>query len=120
MRAGAPRVNPSGRPAGSAGVAELLRELTGDYRRICERLVRMSDNVNNEFTENQQRWATEIILDRGLGRPMQSSEIHAQIAATVAPAGPQLPDGWLDLDERKREAWLNANLPPRALPPGTP
>jgi hypothetical protein len=102
MRAGAPSVNPSGRPRGAAGLARYIAEQTAGGHELVDRLLAIvrSDNASTRDASA----AVFALLDRLAGKPLQQSEIAA-IARVEHIAA--LPAGWTALTLEQRRTFLD-------------
>jgi hypothetical protein len=67
--------NPSGRPKGSKGLAAKIREATGDYTVIIEKLMAIIHQGN----DREAIQAARELLDRGLGKPTQQVDVEKTI-----------------------------------------
>lgn len=73
--------NPSGRPRGAAGVARLIMQETRDGAELIEFVLRVFRNTRPDggpagYHLDDQKWATQLLFDRGLGKAMQTIDLH--------------------------------------------
>ncbi len=68
--------NPLGRPTGYAGLARYIKSQTSDYREMADILLAIARD-----SEHKDRLAAvAMLLDRGLGKPIQSIEMQAVLS----------------------------------------
>ena len=108
MRAGAPSVNPLGRPRGARGLAQYVAEQTRDGQELIDRLLELSRNPETPIRERLA--ATQAALDRCVGRPLQPSEINLSLEQNSWSP----PPGWSLWGPDERASYL-AEFRARAL-----
>ena len=100
MRAGAPSLNPSGRPRRGDALAEKVRAQTsGDD--IIKFLLGVVNAPHCRMTDRIH--AARELLSRGWGQPVAVSEVDATINAPDA-----LPATWDAMPRTEREAYLRS------------
>ncbi len=88
--------NPSGKPAGFRGLARKIKDETRNGDELVEFAVKV---LRNETAETRDRLAAlQWLSDRGFGKPLQSIELSADVAAHQAP---QYDWSRLSIEERK-------------------
>ncbi len=96
--------NPSGRPRGAAGVARYVAEQTDGCRELIDRLLELARderaNVRGRFA------AVSALLDRGLGKALQPSEIALAISSEHSIP---YPSRWHEMSGPDRAGWLAAH-----------
>src|SRR5262245_29934168 len=78
MRPGAPSVNPSGRSPGFRGVARQIMSATSDGAELVQWALDVWRDVARPHAERER--AHQWLSERGLGRPLQSVDLHASIS----------------------------------------
>lgn len=93
--------NPLGRPRGAAGVAKYIAERTDDCHELIDRLLELSRDPRANVRE--RFGATQELLSRAVGRPMQPQEIAVAVSAH---AGVAYPPRWPEMTAHERQEWL--------------
>lgn len=88
-----------GRPKGFAGVSKLIMDSTRDGAELVEFALAVLRDTGSELRDRMA--ALNWLADRGLGKPLQSLELHAR--ATEAPA-----TNWSAVPIEQRRALLAA------------
>jgi len=91
--------NPGGRPRGAAGLARYIAEQTKDGRELVDRLLELSRTGE----PRESGAATLALLDRMVGKPLQSIDMQALVATKQL--GP--PAGWDAMSIEQRRAALD-------------
>lgn len=73
-----------GRPAGFKGMAKKIMAATRDGDELLEFALRTLRDDAADAKDRQ--WAHQWLSDRGMGKPMQSIELHAEVAPALPAA----------------------------------
>ena len=100
--------NPLGRPKGAAGVAAEVMARTNDGSDLIDVLLKVA--LSAHCPPRDRIAAARELLDRGIGRPLTTTEIRATVATA-------LPEGWALMSPAERIAFAD-RLELIALAPG--
>jgi len=65
--------NPSGRPAGSKGISNYIKDRTNNLEELVDELLRMYKS--NRLTVANKIKVIEMLFDRSIGKPNQTSAV---------------------------------------------
>jgi hypothetical protein len=101
-----------GRTPGARGLARKILAATNDGEELLAYALAV---WRDEKRPDRERWAAyELLMDRAFGKPLQRSEIDAELHVGAA----ALPPNWGSLSATDRDAWLDAyEAAARSLPP---
>lgn len=91
--------NPSGRPRGAAGISHYIHTQTDGCNELIDRLLELSRDAKCPLRE--RLIATQELLSRAVGKPMQPSELIVSTAR-------ELPSDWDSKSLAERSAYVDA------------
>lgn len=125
FKPGAPSNNPSGRPKGFKAVAAQIMRETQDGAELVQFLLDTFRNANGQRSHAERMEAVQMLLDRGIGKPIAMVELAAQLELNAGANQVAVTERLEPLSDDQLEALARAGLAPLpngqilVLPPAT-